>query len=81
VTLTRDDLRDMGLVLLLFADDAGGKSSRELYVMSELLMAPGSGQDFKEEGEKQVPKVLHSPPPPTDSLIEPTGRVGWTEVG
>lgn len=31
--------------------------------MSELLMAPGSGQDF-EEGEKQVPKVLHSPLPP-----------------
>ena len=24
MTLTRDDLRDMGLVLLLFADDAGG---------------------------------------------------------
>ena len=58
-----------------------GKNSKELYVISELLMAPGSGQDFKEEGEKQVPKVLHSPPPPTDSLIEPAGRVGWTEVG
>ena len=41
-----------------------GESSRELYAMSELLMAPGSGQDFKEEGEKQVPKVLHSPPTP-----------------
>ena len=45
--------------------------------MSELLMAPGSGPDFKEEGEKQVPKVLHSPPTPqTDSLLEPAGRVG-----
>lgn len=63
MTLTRDALRDMGLVLLLFANAMGGKSSRELYATSELLMAPGSGQDFK-EGEKQVPKVLHSPPTP-----------------
>lgn len=40
MTLTRDDLRDAGLVLLLFADGVRAKSSRELYAMSELLMAP-----------------------------------------
>lgn len=37
--------------------------------MQELLTAPGTGQDLREQGEKQLPKGPHLCPPPKKKTL------------